>query len=190
MRCFELVRTDPAEMTMASRQVVEPSKDQEARDSMYQIGIALGGGDGNRGEASDVDGGVRDLLKPGIEEFWDDLRPGIERLFDKFGWFWLARVDVVAGDESFNVVKSKLLGLLREFVRDDKLDGFEKFVFFTSDWPEDDVVRYGSGSIDDLSGYLSLFSDWDECTYVLGLDRFQQGEGTPLLVKLIESPGG
>ena len=157
---------------------------------MYQIGIALGRGDGNRGEASDVDGGWGDVIKPGIEEFWDDLRPGIERLFDKFEWSWLARVDVVAGDESFSVVKSKLLGLLREFVRDDKVDGFEIFVFFMSDWPEDGVVRYGCGTINDLSGYLSLFFDWDECTYILGLDRFQQGEGTPLLVKLIESPGG
>lgn len=152
---------------------------------MYQIGIALGRGDGSHVETYDLDGGCRDLIKSGIDEFWNELRPGIERLFDRFEWCWLARVDVVtAGDESFSIVKSRLLGLLREFVGDDKTEGFEKFVFFMSDWPEDGVVRYGSGSVNDLSGYLSLFCDWDECTYLLDLDRFQQGEGTPLLVKL------
>lgn len=158
--------------------------------SMYQVGIAFAH------PPHQICGwaGLMETSAPsiehGLDRFWTELRPGLQRLAARFDWCWVGRlpVDVEAGATDFGHVRRHVVETLKALVQSGEAAGHETFVFFVADWPEDDQCRYGSGTIADLDGYLRLFGDWDEWVYRVDRDALQQGQGTPLLVRVRQDP--
>lgn len=157
---------------------------------MYQIGIAFA-------HPSHQTSGLTGLIETsapsiehGVDRFWVELRPGLQRLAARFNWGWVGRlpVDVEGGATAFARVGRHVVETLKALVDVGEAAGHEVFVFFIRDWPEDEQVRYGSGSVADLEGYLRLFGDWDEWVYRVDRNSLQQGYGTPLLVRLKRDP--
>lgn len=157
---------------------------------MYQIGVALsrpvGRGQTYLRSPEDVDSNI----EQGIEAFWEELRPGLATLTEQFGWCWIGRVtlrDFSAGDGAMSLEARRSLEVfLDQFMQSETVKDCVKFLFFVSDWPEDGEIRYGEGSVRDLGAYLRLFNGWDEWIYRSALKSFQQGQETPLLVRLLK----
>lgn len=157
---------------------------------MYQVGIAFAHpSDQACGCAGRVETSAPSI-EHGVDRFWVELHPGLQRLADRFNWCWVGRlpVGVEAGMSDFARVSTQLVETLKALVHVGETAGHETFVFFISDWPEDERIRYGSGSVADLQGYFRLFGDWDEWVYRLDRDSLQQGYGAPLLVRLKHDP--
>ncbi|WP_422510031.1 hypothetical protein [Stenotrophomonas sp. GZD-301] len=157
---------------------------------MYQVGIAFAHpSDQACGCAGRIETSAPSI-EHGVDRFWEELRPGLQRLAGRFNWCWVGRlpVEVEGGATRFGHVRRHVVETLKALMHAGDAAGHETFVFFVADWPEDDQCRYGSGSIADLEGYLRLFDDWDEWIYRADRDSMQQGHGTPLLVRVRQEP--
>ena len=154
---------------------------------MYQVGIAFAHpSDQACGCAGRIETSAPSI-EQGVDRFWEELRPGLQRLAGRFNWCWVGRLPVDVGAGATDV-RRHVVETLKALVQVGDAAGHETFVFFVADWPEDDQCRYGSGSIADLDGYLRLFGDWDEWVYRVDRDALQQGQGTPLLVRVRQDP--
>lgn len=102
---------------------------------MYQVGIAFAHpSDQACGCAGRIETSAPSI-EHGVDRFWEELRPGLQRLAGRFNWCWVGRlpVDVEAVATDFGHVRRHVVEALKALVQVGDAADHETFVFFVAD---------------------------------------------------------